>query len=82
MPIMTAKTRANKGLLINGRRRVCTKSGKEEEKVDDLRGSSMRVGNLEELINDNHAIVSSSVGPEYCPLLIRISWKLFSCIIR
>lgn len=25
----------------------------------------MGVGNLEEIIDDNHAIVSSSVGPEY-----------------
>ena len=25
----------------------------------------MGVGNLEEMIDDNHAIVSSSVGPEY-----------------
>jgi hypothetical protein len=25
----------------------------------------MSVGNLEEIIDDNHAIVSSSVGPEY-----------------
>jgi 26S proteasome regulatory subunit T2 len=37
----------------------------ERSKVDDLRGSPMGVGNLEELIDDNHAIVSSSVGPEY-----------------
>jgi 26S proteasome regulatory subunit T2 len=33
--------------------------------VDDLRGSPMSVGNLEDKIDDNHAIVSSSVGPEY-----------------
>jgi len=33
--------------------------------VDDLKGSPMSVGNLEEIINKNHAIVSSSVGPEY-----------------
>jgi 26S proteasome regulatory subunit T2 len=25
----------------------------------------MNVGNLEEMIDDNHAIVSSSMGPEY-----------------
>jgi 26S proteasome regulatory subunit T2 len=25
----------------------------------------MSVGNLEEMIDDNHAIVSSSMGPEY-----------------
>jgi len=37
----------------------------EKSKVDDLRGAPMSVGNLEEIIDDNHAIVSSSVGPEY-----------------
>jgi 26S proteasome regulatory subunit T2 len=41
------------------------KTQAEREKVDDLRGTPMSVGNLEELIDDNHAIVSSSVGPEY-----------------
>jgi len=33
--------------------------------VDDIRGSPMGVGTLEEIIDDNHAIVSSAVGPEY-----------------
>jgi len=37
----------------------------ERSKVDDLRGTPMSVGNLEEIIDENHAIVSSSVGPEY-----------------
>lgn len=37
----------------------------ERSKVDDLRGSPMSVGFVEELIDENHAIVSSSVGPEY-----------------
>merc|ERR1712072_573966 len=37
----------------------------ERDKMEDLRGSPMGVGNLEEMIDDNHAIVSSSVGPEY-----------------
>ncbi|XP_020265843.1 26S proteasome regulatory subunit 4 homolog B [Asparagus officinalis] len=41
------------------------KSEEDRSKVDDLRGSPMSVGNLEELIDENHAIVSSSVGPEY-----------------
>merc|ERR1712125_288032 len=35
------------------------------EKLEELRGTPLNVGNLEELIDDNHAIVSSSVGPEY-----------------
>jgi len=37
----------------------------EREKLDELRGTPLGVGSLEELIDDNHAIVSSSVGPEY-----------------
>eukprot|EP01036_Dinobryon_divergens_P022462 gene22462-30719_t len=37
----------------------------ERAKVDDLRGTPMTVGSLEEMIDDNHAIVSSSMGPEY-----------------
>lgn len=39
----------------------------EEERVqvDELRGSPMGVGTLEEIIDDDHAIVSSTVGPEY-----------------
>lgn len=41
------------------------KTQEERSKVDDIRGSPMGVGSLEEIIDDNHAIVSSSVGPEY-----------------
>lgn len=41
------------------------KEQEERSKVDDLRGTPMGVGTLEELIDDSHAIVSSSVGPEY-----------------
>ncbi|PNX91379.1 26S proteasome regulatory subunit 4 a-like protein [Trifolium pratense] len=41
------------------------KAEEDRSKVDDLRGSPMSVGNLEEMIDENHAIVSSSVGPEY-----------------
>ena len=37
----------------------------ERSKVDELRGSPMSVGNLEEIIDDNHAIVSTSVGSEH-----------------
>jgi 26S proteasome regulatory subunit T2 len=37
----------------------------EREKLAELRGSPLAVGSLEELIDDNHCIVSSSVGPEY-----------------
>ena len=34
-------------------------------RVDDVRGSPLSVGTLEELVDETHAIVSSSVGPEY-----------------
>merc|ERR1712087_394383 len=37
----------------------------EREKLEELRGSPLAVGSLEEMIDDTHAIVSSSVGPEY-----------------
>jgi len=36
----------------------------QREKVDEVRGSPMQVGTLEEIIDDNHAIVSG-LGPEY-----------------
>lgn len=37
----------------------------ERGRVDDMRGTPMGVGNLEEMIDDDHAIVSSATGPEY-----------------
>eukprot|EP00002_Diphylleia_rotans_P005421 TRINITY_DN1454_c0_g1_i2.p1 TRINITY_DN1454_c0_g1~~TRINITY_DN1454_c0_g1_i2.p1 ORF type:complete len:374 (-),score=89.28 TRINITY_DN1454_c0_g1_i2:652-1773(-) len=37
----------------------------ERTKVDELRGTPLSVGTLEEMIDDNHAIVSSTSGPEY-----------------
>jgi 26S proteasome regulatory subunit T2 len=37
----------------------------ERSRVDDMRGSPMGVGNLEEMIDADHAIVSSATGPEY-----------------
>lgn len=37
----------------------------ERSKVDDLRGTPMSVGTLEEIIDDNHSIVSTSVGSEH-----------------
>jgi 26S proteasome regulatory subunit T2 len=41
------------------------KNAQERIQVDDLRGSPMSVGTLEEIIDDDHALVSSSSGPEY-----------------
>lgn len=37
----------------------------ERTRVDDMRGSPMAVGTLEEMIDEDHAIVSTSSGPEY-----------------
>lgn len=37
----------------------------DRAKVDDIRGTPLGVGTLEEMIDDNHAIVSSANGPEY-----------------
>ncbi|CAK9855606.1 unnamed protein product [Sphagnum jensenii] len=54
--------------FVAGQERLKPQEDKNEEdqsKVDDLRGSPMSMGNLEEIIDENHAIVSSSVGPEY-----------------
>merc|ERR1712037_463428 len=41
------------------------KNEEERSKVDDLRGTPMSVVSLEEIIDDNHAIVSTSVGSEH-----------------
>jgi 26S proteasome regulatory subunit T2 len=41
------------------------KAEEELAKVEELRGTPLIVGTLEEIIDDNHAIVSSAVGPEY-----------------
>jgi 26S proteasome regulatory subunit T2 len=37
----------------------------DKNKVEELRGSPLSVGTLEEIIDDNHAIVSTPHGPEY-----------------
>jgi 26S proteasome regulatory subunit T2 len=37
----------------------------DRDRVDDLRGSPLQVGTLEEMIDDNHCIVSTTNGPEY-----------------
>merc|ERR1719456_6992 len=41
------------------------KEDEERNKLDDLRGSPMDVGSLEEFIDENHCIVSTAMGPEY-----------------
>ncbi|KAF6323395.1 hypothetical protein mRhiFer1_008373 [Rhinolophus ferrumequinum] len=44
---------------------LAEKQEEERSKVDDLRGTPMSVGSLDEIIDDNHIIVSTSVGSEY-----------------
>nr|XP_022333388.1 uncharacterized protein LOC111130532 [Crassostrea virginica] len=54
--------------FIRNQERLKPQEEKHEEertKVDELRGSPMSVGTLEEIIDDNHAIVSTSVGSEH-----------------
>ena len=53
--------------FIQNQERFKPKKEKDEEqkqKVDSIRGTPLQLGTLEEIIDDNHAIVSS-VGPEY-----------------
>ncbi len=37
----------------------------ERSKLDELRGSPLTVGSLEEMIDDNHAIISTTTGSEH-----------------
>mmetsp|Transcript_4006 Transcript_4006/g.4904 ORF Transcript_4006/g.4904 Transcript_4006/m.4904 type:complete len:437 (-) Transcript_4006:932-2242(-) len=48
------------------------KDDEERSKVDELRGSPMNVGTLDEIVDDNHAIVSSNVGPSYYVSILSI----------
>lgn len=41
------------------------KAQEERSRVDELRGTPMGVGTLDEIIDDHHGIVSSATGPEY-----------------
>merc|ERR1719247_882529 len=41
------------------------RDSEEKSKLDDIRGSPMDVGSLEEFIDENHCIVSTANGPEY-----------------
>jgi len=54
--------------FLNNQEAVKPREEKEQEektKVDELRGTPMSIGTLEEIIDDQHAIVSSSGGPEH-----------------
>ena len=41
------------------------KTEEDRSKVDDLRGTPMQVGTMDEIIDDDHAIISTANGPEY-----------------
>lgn len=41
------------------------KNEEERSRVDELRGTPMTVGTLEEIVDDEHAIVSTTSGPEH-----------------
>jgi 26S proteasome regulatory subunit T2 len=41
------------------------KNEEDRTRVDDLRGTPMAVGTLEEIIDDDHAIISTASGPEF-----------------
>lgn len=60
-----AKAQASQGPINQGDLDILDRNADERSRVDDMRGSPMGVGNLEELIDDDHAIVSSATGPEY-----------------
>jgi len=47
------------------RRPLEESTNEDRAKVDELRGTPMMVGNLEEILDERHAIVSSSAGSEY-----------------
>ena len=54
--------------FVSNQERLRPQDGRTQEeraKVDELRGSPIGVGTLEEMIDDDHAIVSSTSGPEY-----------------
>lgn len=52
------------------RKHVQHKNEQEKSKVEEIRGSPMLVGSLEEIIDDGHAIVSTSAGSEsYVPIM-------------
>lgn len=54
--------------FVSNQERLKLQEEKGEEdisKVNDFKGSPISVGSLEELIDEYHGIVSSSMGPKY-----------------
>lgn len=60
-----AKATKEGAVVAAGPEADADRNADERGRVDDMRGSPMGVGTLEELIDDDHAIVSSTTGPEY-----------------
>lgn len=48
------------------------RSSEERSQLEDLRGSPLSLGTLEEIIDDNHAIISTAMGPEYYVCMLSI----------
>lgn len=63
--IRKAQALANQPTASSTELESLDRNADERGRVDDMRGSPMGVGNLEEMIDDDHAIVSSATGPEY-----------------
>jgi 26S proteasome regulatory subunit T2 len=61
-PLSSTEFVTNQALL---RPDTDSKTTDERTAVDELRGSPMAIGTLEEIIDDDHAIVSSTTGPEH-----------------
>ncbi|KAL2862308.1 26S protease regulatory subunit 4 [Aspergillus lucknowensis] len=63
--VRKSKAQSSQDTAARGDVDITDRNADERSRVDDMRGSPMGVGNLEELIDDDHAIVSSATGPEY-----------------
>jgi 26S proteasome regulatory subunit T2 len=51
--------------LKDGSKKEGNREADDETLLANLKGSPLGVGTLEEMIDDDHAIVSSTSGPEY-----------------
>ena len=71
MQVETATLGQSKGLSTHGRR-VHQKSRALEAKIEALRGTPMKVGDMEEIIDDDHAIVAPHAGLEYYTPILSI----------
>src|ERR1700722_16022523 len=54
--------------FVSNQERLRPKEERQEEErgiIDSLRGNPLGVGTLEELIDEDHAVISTAMGPEY-----------------